>query len=65
MTAFGLFAVSTAQAGPLGVHHPAQAMSNTAIVEVAGGCGPGFRPVSWQDHWGRWHRRCVPFRHWH
>ena len=31
------------------------------IVEIAGGCGPGFRPTWWRDRWGRPHRRCVPF----
>ena len=32
------------------------------IVEIAGGCGPGFHPAGWRDRWGYWHRRCVPFR---
>ncbi|HEU0216922.1 MAG TPA: hypothetical protein VFQ90_09685 [Stellaceae bacterium] len=61
----GLLAASAAQAGPIGVHHPTQTASSGPIVEVAGGCGPGFRPVSWRDNWGRWHRRCVPIRHWY
>jgi hypothetical protein len=30
------------------------------IVEIAGGCGPGFHPAWWRDRWGRGHRRCVP-----
>ena len=40
------------------------------IIEIAGGCGPGFHPSGWRDRWGFWHRRCVPnegyYRpHWH
>jgi hypothetical protein len=25
----------------------------------------GWRRVHWQDHWGRWHWRCVPYGHAH
>jgi hypothetical protein len=62
VAAVGLTAMSAAaQAAPTapiaGLFGPAP-----QIVEVAGGCGPGFRPAGWRDRWGRWHRRCVPFR---
>jgi hypothetical protein len=34
------------------------------ILPVRDGCGRGFRLRHWQDRWGRWHRRCVPYRRW-
>jgi hypothetical protein len=40
------------------------AASSAPIVEVRGGCGPGFHPAWWRDRWGRPHRRCVPNRGW-
>ena len=32
------------------------------FLPVRDGCGRGFYLARWQDRWGRWHRRCVPFR---
>lgn len=32
------------------------------FLPVRDGCGRGFYLAQWQDRWGRWHRRCVPFR---
>lgn len=34
------------------------------FLPVRDGCGRGFYLARWQDRWGRWHRRCVPFRGW-
>jgi hypothetical protein len=62
--AFGLMAApSLSSAAPafgadLGVTSPAP------IVQVRGGCGPGFHPAWWRDRGGRPHRRCVPNRRW-
>lgn len=36
----------------------------SGIVQVWGGCGPGWRPVWGRDRWGRPRRRCVPARRW-
>lgn len=55
---------SIAQAAPT-VPRDALAVTPAAgILEVRGGCGPGWYPVFWRDRWGRPHRRCVPFRRW-
>lgn len=64
VAAFGLMALPVmVQASPSA---PAADIvsSPSGIVQVAGGCGPGWRPVWWRDRWGRPHRRCVPFRRW-
>jgi hypothetical protein len=50
-----------AQAAPSAVA-PGIVAPQPGIVQIAGGCGPGFRPAWWRDRWGRPHRRCVPFR---
>jgi hypothetical protein len=39
--------------------------SAAPIIEVRGGCGPGFHPAGWRDRWGRWRERCVPNRRWY
>jgi hypothetical protein len=47
-----------AGAAPLAAEPPMPISSN--IINVAGGCGPGYHPESWRDRYGYWHRRCVP-----
>jgi hypothetical protein len=47
-----------ASATPMALPELAPPASN--IVNVAGGCGPGYHPQGWRDRWGYWHRRCVP-----
>lgn len=32
------------------------------IVEIAGGCGPGWHPERYVNRWGHWRVRCVPNR---
>jgi hypothetical protein len=34
------------------------------FLPVRDGCGRGYYLAQRQDRWGRWHRRCVPFRGW-
>jgi hypothetical protein len=60
---FGLFALSAA-AGAAPIATPAEAASAAAIVQVRGGCGPGWHPQTWRGRYGHWHRRCVPNRRW-
>jgi hypothetical protein len=55
--ALGLAATAvSARAAPvvptLGAHQA------SGIVQVWGGCGPGFRPVP--GHWSRWRRAWIP-----
>jgi hypothetical protein len=57
-------ASSAAQAAPVVLHDGMSAAPPAGIVQVWGGCGPGWRPVTWQDRWGRWRHRCVPARRW-
>jgi len=63
----GLIALpATVPASPI---IPAEALAATAaaspeILQVRDGCGRGYRLRYWQDRWGRWHRRCVPYRGW-
>jgi hypothetical protein len=62
--AFGLLAVpgfaSAAPAAPPAVGGGISA--SPEFLPVRDGCGRGFYLARWQDRWGRWHRRCVPFR---
>jgi hypothetical protein len=58
---FGI-TVSAAHAAPFALPEPGSA-ALSAIVEVAGGCGPGWHPVRWRDRYGYWHRRCRPNRY--
>jgi hypothetical protein len=61
ITAVGLAALPVAaQAAPM-AQAPGIVGPTAGIVQIAGGCGPGFRPAWWRDRWGRPHRRCVPF----
>jgi len=53
-------APAAVQASPVAAA-PAIVAPASGIVQIAGGCGPGFRPAWWRDRWGRPHRRCVPF----
>jgi hypothetical protein len=63
----GLIAVpTTAPASPI---IPTDALAAAAaaspeILQVRDGCGRGYHLRRWQDRWGRWHRRCVPYRRW-
>jgi hypothetical protein len=62
--AFVLMTVPAAvRAAPIVGGDPVLA-SPAPIVQVRGGCGPGFHPAWWRDRWGRPHRRCVPNRGW-
>ena len=62
VTAFGFLTVSAAvQAAPVIGGDPSVA-APAPIIEVRGGCGPGFHPAGWRDRWGRWHPRCAPNR---
>lgn len=55
--ALGVAALSTgAQATPAAAPHD----GGPSIVQVRGGCGPGYRPHGWRDRYGYWHTRCVP-----
>ena len=64
IAAFGLLATaSIAQAAPA-VHSDAIAVNRAGIVQVRDGCGPGWYRTSWQDRWGRFRSRCVPYRRW-
>jgi hypothetical protein len=38
--------------------------SPSPILQIRGGCGPGFHPAWWRDRWGKPRRRCVPNRRW-
>ena len=59
---FGMAAMPAAgQAAP--VVMPDLAIANSNIVEVRGGCGPGWHPRRWVDRYGRWRVRCVPNRY--
>jgi hypothetical protein len=58
---FGMAAMPAAsQAAPAVIHDLAGVSSD--IVQVRGGCGPGWHPVRWVDRYGRWRVRCVPNR---
>jgi hypothetical protein len=59
------FAVASASANAAPLAPPPDARQASGIVQVWGGCGPGFRPVP--GHWNRWHGvwippHCVPYR---
>ncbi len=57
---FGLAAIPATQAAPVVPHQPA--VSGSAVLEIRGGCGPGYYPRRWVDRYGRWRTRCVPYR---
>jgi len=60
VAAIGLAALPVAvQASPL-APAPDIVAPQSGIVQIWGGCGPGWRPVWWRDRWGRPHRRCAP-----
>ena len=64
VAAIGLAALPATVQASASAPSPAIVAPSSNIVEVAGGCGPGWRPAWWRDRWGRPHRRCVPFRRW-
>jgi hypothetical protein len=65
IAALGLIATASAARAVPVVIHDSVTTAPAGIIEVRGGCGPGWHPVGWQDRWGRWHRRCVPnYRRW-
>jgi hypothetical protein len=47
--------------------HAASAIAPTGVspqphlLPVRDGCGRGLYLERWQDRWGNWHRRCVPY----
>jgi hypothetical protein len=46
------------------VQGEAIAANPAGIIQVRDGCGPGWYRTSWQDRWGRFRSRCVPYRRW-
>jgi hypothetical protein len=64
IAAFGLLATaSIVEAAPM-VQGAAIAVNPAGIIQVRDGCGPGWYRTSWQDRWGRFRSRCVPYRRW-
>lgn len=64
VAAVGLTTVPAAvQAAPVIGGNPV-VTATAPVIQVRGGCGPGFHPAGWRDRWGRWHPRCVPNRRW-
>ena len=62
----GLAVAPAALAAPLAPEPASNKLSSAPPVElVAWGCGWGWHPVRWQDHWGHWHWHCVPYGHAH
>ncbi len=65
IAAFGLVAgVAGAQAAPVALHDTLLAAQADAIIQVRDGCGPGWFRETWQNRWGQWRSRCVPYRRW-
>jgi hypothetical protein len=65
-SAVGLAFAASALAAPLVPELASNKLGTAPPVElVAGGCGWGWHPVRWQDHWGYWHWHCVPYGHAH
>ena len=61
--AIGVMALPVSgRAAPSAAHDLAITSISPDIVQVAGGCGPGWHPRRWVDRWGRWRVRCVPNR---
>ena len=64
LAVFGLMtAPSMSHAAPV-LDRDLSVTSRPAIVQVRGGCGPGFHPIWRRDRWDRPRRRCVPNRGW-
>jgi len=60
MVVLGGIAVPAAVQAAPSVPHDAIATGNSPnVIQVAGGCGPGWHSVRYRDRWGYWHRRCV------
>jgi hypothetical protein len=63
LAAGGLMAaMAAAQAAPVARPDTHAMASSGGIIEVRGGCGPGWHPVRWVNRWGYWRVRCV--RNW-
>ena len=63
VAAIGLMAIpASVRAAPAAPHDALMTGPAPQIVEIRGGCGPGWHPVGWRDRWGNWRSRCVPNR---
>jgi hypothetical protein len=57
----GLMAVPSAEAAPAAPHEIT--VTAPELTLVRGGCGRGWHARRWRDRYGRWHVRCVRYRH--
>jgi hypothetical protein len=61
--AVGLAMATSAQAAPLAPNRASVEPGEPPVRLVDHGCGWGWHPFRWQDHWGHWH--CFPYGHAH